>query len=93
MLRSKTDVTFARERTAKSAQELELVRIALKFVVRKTHGPAGANALKIMKELGVYDELLAATPNPGECNIRGFRYVFGTEGHEEIYRVYLPKRF
>ena len=40
-----------------------------------------------MKALGAYDELLASMPEPGECNIKGFRYVSGSEGHEEIFRV------
>lgn len=47
----------------------------------------GASALKIMKEIGVYDDILACTPVPGECNVKGFRYVLGSEGHEEIYMV------
>ncbi|KIP06188.1 hypothetical protein PHLGIDRAFT_91141, partial [Phlebiopsis gigantea 11061_1 CR5-6] len=47
----------------------------------------GASSLQIMRELGIYDDLLACTPNPGECNIQGFRFVFGSEGHEEIFKM------
>ena len=40
-----------------------------------------------MKAIGVYDDLLASMPEPGECNIKGFRYVLGSEGYEEVFRV------
>jgi salicylate hydroxylase len=35
----------------------------------------------------VYEEILANTADPGHPNIKGFRYVFGSEGHEEIFKV------
>lgn len=48
---------------------------------------SGANVLKIMRELGTLDDILAHTAEPGRPNIRGFRYVFGAEGHKEIMTV------
>ncbi|GJE88012.1 FAD-dependent oxidoreductase [Phanerochaete sordida] len=40
-----------------------------------------------MRELGAYDDILAHTAEPGRPNIRGFRYVFGAEGHREIFTM------
>lgn len=49
----------------------------------------GANVMAIMRHLSteMYEDILAHTADPGKPNIRGFRYVFGSEGHEEIYTV------
>lgn len=40
-----------------------------------------------MRDLDAYDDILAHTAEPGLPNIRGFRYVFGAEGHKEIFTV------
>ncbi|GJE87995.1 FAD-dependent oxidoreductase [Phanerochaete sordida] len=50
----------------------------------------GCNALSIMRELGAYDDILAATAEPGRANLRGFRFVYGAEGHDELFAREIP---
>lgn len=40
-----------------------------------------------MEAIGVYEEILATMPKPGERNIEGLRYVLGSEGHEQIFQA------
>lgn len=43
--------------------------------------------MSIMRDLGLFDEILAHTPEPGKMNLTGFRLVSGAEGHEHLFTV------
>ncbi|KAH9897855.1 FAD/NAD-P-binding domain-containing protein [Cubamyces lactineus] len=44
----------------------------------------GPNAIRVLKEIGVLDEVLKRT-NPAELKPKGFRFFSGLEGHELVY--------
>ncbi|KAI0828955.1 FAD/NAD-P-binding domain-containing protein [Trametes gibbosa] len=44
----------------------------------------GPNAIKVLKDIGVLDEVLKKT-NPGELRPKGFRFLSGLDGHELVY--------
>lgn len=48
---------------------------------------AGPNAIDIMRDLGLLEDILAHTPEPGKLNLTGFRFLSGAEGHEHLFTV------
>lgn len=51
----------------------------------------GANALKILQEIGVYDEVAKYMPDPTKLNMPGIHHVSSQDGHELIHNVSLRK--
>lgn len=49
----------------------------------------GANAVRVLKTVGVLDELLKKI-NPAELRTRGFVYYYGVGEHKKILTVSLP---
>lgn len=49
----------------------------------------GANALNILEEIGVYDELFKHMPDPRKVKTPGFTLVFGNALEDRIGEVYL----
>ena len=49
----------------------------------------GPNVIDIMRDLGLLDDILKYTPEPGKLNLTGFRHVSGREGHEHLFTVRL----
>lgn len=45
--------------------------------------------MDIMRELGLFEDILRHTPEPGKLNLTGFRHVSGAEGHEHLFTVRL----
>ncbi|KAH9858349.1 FAD/NAD-P-binding domain-containing protein [Lenzites betulinus] len=44
----------------------------------------GPNAIKVLKDIGVLDEVLKKT-NPNELRPKGFKFISGLDGHELVY--------
>ena len=51
------------------------------------HPVAGGNALQILREIGVYDDIAKSLPDPSKTNMPGFTCVMGTDLSEEIHVV------
>lgn len=48
---------------------------------------SGANALAVLREIGVYEDLMKYMPDPTKANMAAINCVFGNDGHENIYAV------
>lgn len=53
-------------------------------------GDAGPNAVRVLKALGVLDEVIAHSDDSGPT-MRSFQFIYGTGECETVYTVRIPK--